>query len=356
MRVYKVEVFSESFDFKFNDVISEIQHDEDYLNTKENSVVVRYSENVANGDFIHVNNKNESYFGKINAVTKNKNTMTITYKPFNSLFDMSILFDTNLQGTLSLENILKGIIQAYFVNNTDTLQNISILGTITLLSNTTVWGFNLKSDTENMHHCIINFYNVLLANAFSKYGVVVNTIPNFTSKKVDLTIGKVNLPVYTIESDLPNILDKSIIIRQTSKNTNKLVVWNDANYTESIVYYLHADGTYNTTNSNRITPVVVETKSVKVEDGSTFSIAAQSVASETFGDISYKNLIELEVIPDDTLVKPKEMQIGQTVNIIHKGISYNSILSGKEIKPDKIKLIFGTIRLNLTSIVKKGGI
>ena len=56
------------------------------------------------------------------------------------------------------------------------------------------------------------------------------------------------------------------------------------------------------------------------------------------------------------MIKPLDMNIGQVVNIIHEGVSYNSILSGKQIKNGLVTLIFGTIRLELTKILNMKGV
>ena len=63
-------------------------------------------------------------------------------------------------------------------------------------------------------------------------------------------------------------------------------------------------------------------------------------------------MIELTVTKNDTLVKPYALDIGQVVNIISKGNVYTSILTGKAIS-DRTQLTFGTIRLDLTKIIKR---
>ena len=58
----------------------------------------------------------------------------------------------------------------------------------------------------------------------------------------------------------------------------------------------------------------------------------------------------------DTLVNPLTMDISQIVEIIKDGKSYNSVLTGREIKPGIVKLIFGMIRLDLTKILNMKGV
>lgn len=84
--------------------------------------------------------------------------------------------------------------------------------------------------------------------------------------------------------------------------------------------------------------------------------AVQAKAIAEFARNKYSNNIELTVKEDDSMIKPLDMNIGQVVNIIHEGVSYNSILSGKQIKNGLVTLIFGTIRLELTKILNMKGV
>ena len=95
--------------------------------------------------------------------------------------------------------------------------------------------------------------------------------------------------------------------------------------------------------------------SVAAVEGGTFASAAKEAADKQFDTDSINNLIELTVQNDDELVSPKKIAIGQMVNIITNGTSYGSILTGIE-RGSTTKLIFGNIRLDLTKILKGGGI
>lgn len=80
--------------------------------------------------------------------------------------------------------------------------------------------------------------------------------------------------------------------------------------------------------------------------------AMEARAGAVFAKNKYSNLIELTMRKNDTMVKPTEMDIGQEVNVIHNGVAYRSILSGKEYEDGMATLTFGTIRLELTSWLK----
>lgn len=87
-----------------------------------------------------------------------------------------------------------------------------------------------------------------------------------------------------------------------------------------------------------------------------FDYLLQAYANKVFKASKYSNNIELTVKADDPMINPLTMPIGQVVNIIHEGVSYNSILTGREVKGGLVKLIFGTIRLELTKILNMKGV
>jgi hypothetical protein len=89
------------------------------------------------------------------------------------------------------------------------------------------------------------------------------------------------------------------------------------------------------------------------------AIYAQAVADamavkvgSTFAKNKYCNLIELSALATDPMINPLNMQMGRIVEIIHDGVIYNSVLSGREVGSGIVKLIFGTVRLELTSYLK----
>ena len=132
-------------------------------------------------------------------------------------------------------------------------------------------------------------------------------------------------------------------MNETTDDINKLVIYNQADLATNIIYYKHPDGSYDTNNTNRLVPVFYGITSV-----------AKDAADKQFDVDSFNNLIELTVQNDDELVNPDRIAIGHAVNVISNGTSYNSILTGFE-RGIKTKLIFGSIRLDLTQILKKGG-
>lgn len=384
MKPYNVEIFNRQFELLAHTNIGDIEIEYDYLSPDDTSITARLKgfydtfaaqavipdggglrslnipeleglmDEVGVGAYIRIQRDDTDIFGVITSITSANDKLLTTFgiRAFPSaIFDTDIMFDTNTQGNIALETVIADIITANWISNADTLQNIPGLS-VTTTSSTTSWGMNLKSDTEGSHYCIIDFYEVLIRRALEEYEIAIQTSVDFKNDTIVLTIGKIT-ETQTIEADLPNVFNSSFLINESSKNTNKLDVYNTANYTTIRTYYKHTDGTYDTTNDDRIYPVVREVQGASAEGGGTFPQAADSAAASVFGEVTYNNLIEITCLYDDELIKPKLLKVGTVVTIIHDGVSYASILTGYKLSNNVITLIFGSVRADLTKIIRR---
>ena len=297
-----------------------------------------------------------------------------------------------------LETLIGDLITQYWIESDDNPQNIPLH--ISTISQTTNWSFGLVGDKAEDkqaiedkldHYCIVEFYDTILQNALMRYRVALESEFDLENKRINVTIGVANT-AKIIETSLPDVEVVEFTIGQLSADVNKLEIWNEENYDQEsvIYYYLHKDGKYNQDKgSDRITPIKMEVLSTKTEyeyerienpsgnpknkgwyeyvDGyyklskrtsvsdkdyyerktvKPFDVAAKEQADQKFGDIQWKNYIELDVSTDN-IFNASSMRIGQLVNIIHKGETYETILTGKTLS-DYTTLIFGTIRVDLT--------
>ena len=356
MQPFNVEIFDRQFNLIQHYNVGAIDYNYDYLSTVENSILIEFDENVEKGDYIRIVNNTDSYFGFISSIAVNEAIQgfsEIRFKPFIALFDAPIMFDTTLQGSgTSLEQAIADIITAYWINNADADENIYGLEVQTL-STTNNWGFHITSDQKGLNKAIINFMTSIIRRSLTKYQVGLYAEPDFTNKKVVVSIGVKALNTFYIEADLPNVIEKSIIVNETTEDMNKLVIYDQADLVTNVIYYKHPDGTYDTVDDDRITPVIYGITSVSVAEGDTFADVAEDAANKQFDVDTYSNLIEITVQNEDEIVMPQTLTIGQIVNVISNGTSYSSILTGVE-RSNKTKLIFGTIRLDLTKIIKGG--
>lgn len=346
MSLSRIDFFDRSLNNIHHDVIDTPTIDQDYLAPENSEFSINRTPLVKASDFVHISGAFD-FFGVVNSVTDSNYLTKISVKPFITLFDANVLFDTNLQsGSTALETVLANFINKYWMNSGDDAENLSILRTRTF-SSTLNWGFNLKSDTEGMHHCIINFYNVLLFRALTKYGISITPDVDFANKKVTLNIGAIS-EIRNIQVDREGVGIRSFDINRNSQIINKLVVYNTENYTSTRTYYLHSDGSYNTTNSDRLTPVVFDVKASTPSGDISFAKAADDEASNTFGNIDWDSLIELEVELNDALIKPLDYKLGTPTNVWHDGKAYNTILTCKNYSNKNAILSFGAVRTTLT--------
>lgn len=386
MKPYNVEIFNREFELLAHTNVDDIKIDYDYLKPNDSELEIRLSgfydtfaaqavidessggllramsipeleglmDAVGVGAYIRLQRDDTDIFGVITSVTTADDQLLtkLGIQPFPAaIFSTEILFDTNQQGTVALETVIANQITASFINSSDTIQNIPGLS-VTTTSSTISWGMNLKSDTEGMHHCVIDFYDVLIRRALEEYGIAIHTSVDFQNDTIDLTIGKV-VGTQTIEADLPNVFEKTFLINESSKNTNKLDVYDTANYTTVRTYYKHTDGTYDTTNNNRLYPVVREIGTATADENNTFIVNADAVAASVFGEVTYNNLIEIKCLYDDALIRPMDLDIGSVVTVIHEGNAYTSIMTGYELEDNVINLIFGSIRADLTKLIRR---
>lgn len=382
MKPYNVEIFNRQFELLAHTNVDDIKIDYDYLSPNDSDITIRLTgfydtfaaqasipdggglrslsipeleglmDAVGVGAYIRLQRDDTDIFGVITSVTtaEDKLLTKLGVRPFPAaMFNTEVLVDTNTQGSTALETVIANIITANWISNSDTLQNVPGLS-VTTTSSTTAWGMNLKSDTEGTHYCIVNFYEVLIRRALQEYEIAIDTEVDYSNDTIALTIGKVT-GTQTIEADLPNVFKSTFLINESSKNTNKLVVYNTANYTTTRTYYKHTDGTYDTTNSDRVYPVVFETQAATADQGGTFADAADSAAASVFGEVTYNNLIEVTCMYDDELIDPKGLTIGSVVSVIHDGVSYGSIMTGYQLQNNVITLIFGSIRADLTKLI-----
>ena len=294
--------------------------DDDYISATTSKVVIGKTTAVTNGAWVRFSGD----FEWIGLVTEVDNTdadeTTISFKPFVARFDEDLIFDTRKQGgTTSLEEVIAQWLMARFVK-VDSYQKLPL--SFVTSSTTSTWGFNLKASKEGSYFLATGAYKTLLVKAMTKYGIAVAPTFDFAAKTISLNIGTYPDKI-RIDADFDNVSIKTFDIHKSSQTVNKLVVWCYEDLASPVIYYLHPDETYDTTNSNRITPVVQDEELTEYSgtDADTLATAdkikkaAASAASSKFSGTEWSSLIELECAVDDTLIRPVDMPFGQQVVI-----------------------------------------
>lgn len=347
MQAYNLEIFTPKFVLKDHATVSDVNFVFDYLAPEESIIDVPNGINVAVGDYIKIS---DDICGVVTNLDRQRTyQIAIYYKPFTSLLDVDVMFDTDWQGVGALEDRLAQLITDYLISNEDTEQNVMGLS-VTTTSSTTDWGFNLKALTEGTHKLIIGLYETLMKRSLTEYEVSVSVDVDFQEKTIDVTIGKIEANQHIIEADLSNIIFANISLDEREFAINKLVMYDNETLTQIITYYLHSDGTYDTNDEDRIFPVEYKIEAIYTESGGSFADAARSRAREVFGSEKINNLIEIETQPNDSLVRTEELKIGQTVTVLANGKAYTSLVTGKKLS-NTTTLILGAVRLDLTKMI-----
>lgn len=365
MKPYNVEIFDREMQYVCNSLVDEIKFKSDYLDPEKYKIdLVNVS--LDKGYLVHIQRDKEDYIGIISSFEEKKKgitAVTVTEIPF--LFDEEVLIDVN-DFNYSLEEYIKKWIEFLYVNGDEQMK---LPLDISIHSRTEDWIIDYKIENEPeedeedppIEVAFINVFDDLILPAFTSYQVKLDCSIDLKRKRIVIDICKNENEPIVIEADLPNIIEKNITIRHNRKQTNKVIVYDEENYNNSVTYYLHSDDSFDTGDYDRQLPVEYKLlkckkKTEKGESGEevivqTFLEVAEEKAMDTFNKNKYTNLIELEMLLDDELIKPTEMKVGQVVKVISNGVIYDSILTAKEINKT-ITLIFGTVRLELTKFLK----
>jgi hypothetical protein len=370
MQRYSVDFFDRNLTNIYHDTVGSLDLRDDYISFQRNTITIRYTSKPLLNSFIRIHRADFSFFGVVSDIKPaSDNTLDVTFKNFISVFDEDTLFDTDLQkrqstvagidgktNSKSLEQMLKDQIDEQYVTCADAEQRLKIK--ITAVTSTRPWGFNLVTDTEGMHHCIIGLYGVLIVNAMKKYGVALEVEPDFVAKVVNIKIINRSIDTaFNIDGNLPNVYVQTLKVNDRPTGVNKLIVYNTNDYSHRLAFYVYKDRTWGINEKpagkERITPVSLDLKGAmpdsSIEDpDEAFVLAAVDVAHSVLSGLEWDNLIEIDVSETDRLIEPLELKFGQKVTLGYKGDSYTSILTGRDISTRGLTLIFGSERIKLT--------
>lgn len=312
MSLYSVDFFDRNMIAVHHDVINMPTIDDDYLAPGVSSITITQTDLIPDQGFIYISGST-TFFGAITDVTDGQYDTKVGFKPFISIFNQEVMFDTSLQSSTkkSLETTIKDLITEYWINNPDAIQNLGMMS-VAIDSNTLDWNFEIepavqysaqiiepdqdfptvgsattiyykensnetvkyiwdpytftyKILSDDQHeinkYAIVNLYSQIIQPALTKYGISIVPIVDMTTRTVSISIGSSSRKEY-VEADLKNVKVITFTIDEPSRITNKLEIWDATNYEKKVNYYLHTDKTYDTSDSDRIYPVKLEVVAV----------------------------------------------------------------------------------------------
>lgn len=342
MKLYNVEFFDTDFNYIGSQQVGDFSAEYDYLSPTNNKLNLLKSTDVEINNLMLITSmqSNEQYPGIVTDVKLKKDIKQVEFKPLISIFDVDVM-----HGNVTIiEQWLKAKIDETFVENADTYQNYSMI-----VNTTTSTAGDL--DTEEP---VINLYEAIVYT-LKKYSIAINMTLDMLNKRIVVQIGQVPETIKTIETDLPNILDTNISIKDQGSNAlNKITIMNvsEEGAGEQVIYYRDKSGNVTQTPSERIVPVVFKIITLDATSEE-FNDKALEEATSQLAVEEYNNLIELKIKENDELIEAEKMQIGQKVEIIANGKSYRSVFTGIKVNNGTELLMFGAIRLELTKILKR---
>ena len=376
MQPFNVEIFDRDFNFIHNYTIESIEYHEDYLTLPETVVFMSYNENVKRGHYITVYNDEERFSGVITSVTASANYdgfMNVGFKSlialFRASFAMRVKEISQYATNHSLESLIYQYINKYYVlgdmpDGHDVEMEVPGL-ILTKLTDTYNWNIGLVADMEYDYdgYTMVSLIDGLIIPAMEMYKIGLYVSFNFQAKTINIEIGvKANTPII-VEANLPNVLNVNYNTKDIRDDVNTVCVmcgtgdWNvDPQF--AIEYYKNTSGVWSASTTDRILPPIYS-EMVYNDPVATYNpngdimTGGQDVLQmlvQNFGGTSDDNNIEVTVANDDPLATM--FKLGDTVNIIINDTIYTSIYTGKD-KTTVTKLIFGTIRLDLTKILKR---
>lgn len=343
MRVFNIEFFAQDFTYRDSIQAEDFEYSFDYMDITKSKFKIPVDVKVKKGDYFRAQSYDVDFCGIVTDIKERKDQKTVFYKSFLKYLDVDLL--TTFDQSKSVEAFLKELLDAEYVNNADAYENISGLTVVAKTATAAEYGYDYNDGIHNL-------YDIFLY-AFEVYGVTADFKVDPAQKTITCSIGRAIQGLFTIEADLDNVFDKQITIKEAKDTANKIYIYNEDDLTQKVTYYKAQDDMISTSPETRIMPVIVKSVTVKVGTNETFGEKALAKAMIDLKATKYENLIEIECLEDDLLIRPHTRCIGQPADIIKNLTSYSTVLTGYQYKSGKAKLIFGTIRLELTKILKK---
>lgn len=341
-----IEIFDRNYVFLDKAIIPAQKFEFDYMSNVNNKIKVSKRIVAERNAYIRFFIDRQEVQGVITSVKYVDLETEIEYKSLLNLFDVDIYKNRNDLSNMSIEGFVGAMISECYINNADQFQNIPGLY-VKEVSRTENGKLNLKDNIHNISDVIIS--------AFKKYEIVVDLHFDVMKKNMGCIIGKREYEKKTIECDLKNILESSILIKDNRDAVNKVLVVGEYPEESSLygkvlqrVFFQDKNtGEITEKPSARILPVVFRCKVIKINP-ETFEEDAYQEAYNLIYQKKYDNSIKVKVKKNDNLYRADGFQIGQNCSVIKDKTIYETVYTGCTVDKNIITFLFGTVRTEFT--------
>lgn len=351
--MYKFEIFKRT-DFSFQDYgffSKDVKIVYDYLSPQNFTIKVNKIVNCELLDLIRIGGEKKLniYSGYISNIEILNSKTTLTISPVVNLLD-----NESIQSTAEKwgNAVMLQIFHDYTSTN-PTLYKLPIK--FNYAQPYTNWG-----DVKNPYPDQLKSTKAVIIDRAKQNNLFLYFYINAIANSIYVNFLKPSTDVKIIEADLDNIIDKKITVNANT-GPNIAIVWQpkeDANGGYLAWLMVKTDRGEITTDAaarfNVAVPRVVSDV-MKSKDEYTYDEIYKK-RREMLGaaNDSNNNNIKLTVMLDDKIIDPLNMQIGQQVQIISEGKTYNTTYTGYSRGRNTIELTFGAVRTELTKILKRG--
>lgn len=241
----------------------------------------------------------------------------------------------------TIEGKIANIISGFASDSDSLLATIFSQFTVTITSSTTL---DLPSQSENYVTNLMDF----LFNIYESYHILVDINVSYGAVSPTIRIGVSSRTTHLL-SDNNNVLRDFNVITETYE-TNKLILYS-------------SDGTYRGTWYG--TPTGITTNSAadrlpKIRTNIVFSNDDyNTIVQDNLSADMYNHKIEMNLVLNNKLYDFDEFALGGSFTIVYENKTYDSILTGYELKAnangksDMVKLVFGIVRVSLVDKLNK---
>lgn len=309
---------------------------EDLMTSQNTSVQLEAVPNAAeNGDVLIIIDQygTKLYSGVIDSIEEG----AVELKDILHLFDDSDFYPTGNYSSENCNTKTRYLLQHYRNSNQDDIKITSLIDQFDISENEESqkgWSYDYTEVTT------INLYDELLS-IFDQYGSKI---------EIDIPINEGQPAIYTshVKGTVHKLIDNTVFIpTMTSvlevKDTNKLIVYNQAGDTKRAVYYLSEEGiSQNADDMMRLN--IVKTKIVNSDDDLE-SIVASNLEKEI-----YNHKITVEMIIDNRLYDYHSFNLGGQFTVSINGKYYSTIWTAYELNMEEgsvleiSKMTFGKVR------------
>ena len=241
----------------------------------------------------------------------------------------------------TIEGKIANIISGFASDSDSLLATIFSQFTVTTTTSTTL---DLPSQSENYVTNLMDF----LFNIYESYHILVDINVSYGTVAPTITIGVPSGTTHLL-SDNNNVLRDFNVITETYE-TNKLMLYS-------------SDGSYRGTwygTPNGITTNSAADRLPKIRTNIVFSNDDyNTIVQDNLSADMYNHKIEMNLVLNNKLYDFDEFALGGSFTIVYENKTYDSILTGYELKAnangksDLVKLVFGIVRVSLVDKLNK---